>query len=133
MPSIDDVFASADYLRVADLNQKEHTLNINGYEIQEYDDGKRKPVLSFAGAKKKLVCNLTNARRIAMLHGDDLDGWLGKSITIMPDITEFQGKPTPCIRVKVGMVSQPEAAQAPVETAPTTSPELGDLDDEIPF
>ena len=44
-----------------------------------------KLVMTFEGAKKKLVLNKTNAIRVARLYGNDTDDWRGKTITLYFD------------------------------------------------
>ena len=81
-----------------------------------------------------MVCNKTNAERIALLHGGDTDGWLGKQIVIGPEMTNnLQGKAVLAIRVK-GLPTASAAAPA-AALAPTTAPVKADspFDDEIPF
>lgn len=41
-----------------------------------------KPVVWFFGARKGVVLSATLARQIAAIHGDDTDGWTGKSVTL---------------------------------------------------
>lgn len=45
----------------------------------------KKLVMSFEGAKKKLVVNKTNAQRIAKLYGGQTEDWIGKQITLYFD------------------------------------------------
>lgn len=90
---------SGDYLKAADLNDQEHTVVIAKVEVKEFDDG-NKLLLTFKDRKKGLVANKTNAGRIAMMHGDETDNWIGKEIILYVDIVDFQGKPTEAIRVR---------------------------------
>jgi hypothetical protein len=90
---------SGEYLKAADLQGHEPTVVIEKVELKEFDDG-NKFLITFAGKKKGLVANKTNASRIAMLYGDDTDAWLGKEIILYTDIVDFQGKPTEAIRVR---------------------------------
>jgi len=67
-------------------------------------DGKEfiKPLIRFKGAKKGWVLNRTNAKRIVLGlgFGTEMDGWIGKQITIYPTTCNaFGKKDTPCIRV----------------------------------
>ncbi len=90
-------------LKAEDLAGKARKLQIEKYEMVEFD-GAQKVVLTFSGAKKGLVLNVTNAHRIAInLGSDEMDDWIGKAITIYPTTTEFGGKTVPCIRVKEEM------------------------------
>ena len=53
-----------------------------------------KVAITFAGAKKKLVCNKTNAIRIAKMYGSNTDDWVGKAITLYFDTTIKFGRDT---------------------------------------
>lgn len=60
-----------------------------------------KPILKAKGAKKEWVLNKTNAKAIRRMHGDDMNGWSGKVVTIYRTTCNAFGDPnTPCIRVK---------------------------------
>lgn len=59
-----------------------------------------KPVLAFAGRKKKLVLNKTNATAIASLHGDDTGGWIGKPVTLYPTKTKCGRETVDCVRIR---------------------------------
>ncbi len=81
-------------------------------------DGELRPVLYFAGAKKGMVLNKTNAKRIAQMHGEDTDAWIGKQILIYPSETDLRGETVPCIRVKQDASAIPPATTAPTATQP---------------
>ena len=102
---LNDVFTSAS-LKASDLKGREVEVAIERYEIKDFDDG-NKIVLHFVGAEKTLICNKTNANTIADMHGTDIDGWVGKKITLFPTQTDFNGKQVPCIRVKIGGPAPP--------------------------
>ena len=95
---VSQVFAG-EYLAAADLQGQEHTVVIASVELKEFDDGD-KLLLTFQNRKKGLVANKTNSKRIAMLYGDETEGWVGKEIILYPDIVDYQGKPTEAIRVR---------------------------------
>ena len=98
MTNINQYFPQAEWIKVATLNGKEVVLTISDVTLQEYSDGNKAPALSFQGTNMKLGLNKTNAMRIAHLHGDETEGWIGKQITLVPSMTDFQGKPTPIDR-----------------------------------
>jgi hypothetical protein len=133
-----------DTLKAADLQGYEANVVIASVEQKKFDNG-NKLILKFIGKKKALVCNKTNAKRIAMMHGTNTDAWTGKPITLYVDIVDFQGEPTEAIRVRVERpsVARPadhgdrvpdpistgiseRAPQPPVRRA-------ADPDDDIPF
>lgn len=86
-------------LKAADLAGREHELSIESVEIVEFSDGK-KLGLRFVGKQKGLALNKTNYAVIANALSDETDNWIGKSIIIYPTVTDYQGTPTPCIRVR---------------------------------
>lgn len=101
MPSLDDIYETkSNYLRVDDLNNQKVHVTIKSSAVETVGEDK-KIVLDFQeGSGKRLALNVTNARMIAMLVGtEDHTSWVGMRITLKPDITTYQGKPTRCIRV----------------------------------
>lgn len=117
-----------DTLKAADLQGHEIPVIISDVTMKKFDNG-NKLVLTFDGKKKALVCNKTNANRIAHYYGTNTDLWVGKEVILFPDLVDFQGKSVEAIRVK----ARPKQR---VETAPQRmqeQPAMADLDDEIPF
>lgn len=53
-----------------------------------------KVVLTFKGAKKRLVCNKTNVQAIKSHHGKSVKDWLGKQITVKYDPSVKFGRET---------------------------------------
>lgn len=95
---ISSVFGG-DSLKAADLQGHEPTVIISGVEMKKFDNG-NKLVLSFQGKKKNLVCNKTNANRIAHAYGTNTDNWIGKEITLFTDLVDFQGNTVEAIRIR---------------------------------
>jgi hypothetical protein len=78
-----------------------------------------------------LVCNKTNANRIAHAFGTNTDNWIGQEITLFTDLVDFQGKAVEAIRVRA---KKPIAAAPPVRQASADIGRGGDLPNEpIPF
>ena len=102
--NINDAYPSK-YLKASDLNGKNVTVTIKSSELEEFDKEK-KIVLSFANTEKLMVLNKTNARTIAQLHGQEIDDWSGKRITLCARDIEFQGGMVPALRV---LAQKPEA------------------------
>lgn len=101
MVSINEAFPNK-YLKADDLQGREVSVVISGAEIEEVGQKKdRRLVLYFRGKEKGMVCNKTNAGRIAFFYGDDTEGWTGQPIILYAEMVEFQGKPTWGLRVKV--------------------------------
>ena len=128
-----DVFASK-YLSAADLRDRDATVTIERVEIEKMPSGEKKPALFFEGKAKGFLLNRTNFNTIAeVLGADDTDDWSGRSITLYPTETEFQGRMVDCIRVR-----RRKAPAAPEWQEPAPPPiretEPADLDDnEVPF
>ena len=87
---------------------------IESIEVVEFDEGP-KLRLNFKGKEKHLICNKTNARTIASMHGNDTDGWVGKEIVLYNDPNVAMGD-----KVVGGIRVQYQVA-------------TDDLDDDIPF
>ena len=96
--NIDDAYPSK-YLSAEDLRGGEPTVVIAtaDYELVGQE---QKIVLTFQGKKKAMVCNKTNAKRIAFMYGNETDDWIGREVVLCSEFTTFQGKPTQALRVK---------------------------------
>lgn len=125
---ISKVFPSK-YVASVDLNGKTVTLTIKSVTMEEmitHDNKKvNKPVVWFEKATKGFVLNLTNAKIIAHLYGDDTDLWTGKRIAIYPTRVKAFGQMQDAIRVREEI---PSTAK-PVATAPQIE-EHADIDDD---
>lgn len=110
---IDQAFPSK-YVTSGDFkHQGAVTVTIRGMAIEDVGDGETKPVLYFSEAKKGMVLNVTNARIIAQVLGDDeTDNWVGQQITLGVTSVPFQGKLVDAIRVQ-----QPIAVAAPAASS----------------
>ena len=104
----------SDYLAAVEFGGKDVTLTINGVTVEELKmrggASDRKPVISFAETKKKLVCNKTNADSIAQLYGTEAKGWAGKRITLYPTKTQCGRDTVDCIRIRETVPASPVAA-----------------------
>ena len=82
-------FFAGDYVSWPELKMKDVTLTIRSFSHEDVrmPGGKKekRPVISFLEAEKKWIVNKTNARIIASLHGDIVQQWVGKKITLYPD------------------------------------------------
>lgn len=121
---LDELFPSK-YLKASDLDG-DTTLTIEGVttESMKTKDGKEeeKPVLLFAESKP-MVMNVTNARAIATLYGDDTDTWGGKQITLYTAEVSAFGETTAAIRVRDAKAMQRKAGKS----APVASGNGADL------
>jgi hypothetical protein len=92
------------WLKASDLGDTDHTVTIESVQTQMIGQGeqaKLKLVLKFREFPKPLVCNLTNARAIAKLYGDETDEWIGKRVTLWvnPDV-QFGSEIVEAIRIR---------------------------------
>ncbi len=129
---INTVF-SGDTLKAADLQGHEPTVIISAVTMKKFDNG-NKLVISFEGKKKTLVCNKTNAKRIANVFGSNTDQWIGNEITLYTDQVDFQGGLVDAIRVKAKRQA-PQQQQRVATPLPAQAPMNGAVldDTEIPF
>ena len=112
---VSELFPS-NFLKDSDLGGRQVPVVIESWEQVDIGEDKGKFVLNFVGKSKSLVCNRTNAAAIAVLHGEDTDGWIGKKIVLFPTSTTYMGKPCGCIRI-----------------LPPPAPVAATAEDNIPF
>lgn len=90
--NVNDI-SNSNNLKVDDLQAKKVAVTIEAIEMKEFTrkDGNgvdRKFVMSLEGKIKRFVCNITNARMIAMLtDSNDTDDWIGRRIYLQPTMT----------------------------------------------
>lgn len=129
---INSLFPS-NYLKAADLQGQARRVTIASCAPEPLGQGETKPVLRFAGIPRGLVLNRTNAAVLAAALGTETTAWCGQPVELYPDVTMFQGRATPCIRVRVAAGAAvpfaagavfPAAAPEPVPppVAPTPPP-----------
>lgn len=95
---ISDIYSTC--LKAADLNGQDLTVTIDGGEVRTLDDGKRKLLIKFRELQQPLLLNVTNARQIARLHGEEVTLWKGKQIILYRTVTMFGSREVDCIRVR---------------------------------
>jgi hypothetical protein len=98
MAKISEQFSNA-YLKTEDFDSKGTVLVVSSVGTDDIG-GDEKLVVHFDNEDKGLPLNKTNALAIADICGDDTDDWRGKSIEVYRDTTMFNGKRTPCLRVR---------------------------------
>ena len=118
------------YLRAADLEGRQVTVEIANVELEEVGTGEEpKPVLYFQGKAKGVVLNKTNAHTLSAVYGDDTDDWIGQGVTLFSAHVDFQGRSVEAIRVKIPPRKPVAKKPIPFDEA-TANPAI---DDEIPF
>jgi F0F1-type ATP synthase alpha subunit len=103
---LNEVFPS-NYIKSEDLQGRDVPVTISQATMEKLGDD-TKLVLHFQGKTKGMVCNKTNANRIAYLYGDDTDAWEGKEIVLTSEFVEFQGRTVKGLRVKPPSNPQPQ-------------------------
>lgn len=119
MSDIMNMFPSK-YLKASDLEGRSVTVTISHIKMEDISRGDEKPVLYFQGKTKGLVLNVTNAKKIAGLHGRDSNNWKGAEIALYETEVEFQGDTVPAIRVRAAPLRTNGEAQ--VKRAPAHDP-----------
>ena len=141
MTSIDELSPPSNSLKAADLDGSEATLTIKSYVVKEFDevdkktgDGftVRKPIFSFEETEKTFVCNKTNRETIAHVYGKEMDGWIGKPITLFPTMVSFGDKMVEAIRVRVLRAGNKPPKFLKSKGGHPFAPD-SELDDGIPF
>lgn len=97
-------FKGAQYLTAEDLGGRHPTVKIVSYEAREFEDSegqtKPKPVLYFEGKQKGLALNRTNMELLESCFGsDEMDDWVGHSITLGTEKVRVGGQQTQGIRI----------------------------------
>lgn len=129
--NINNAFPSK-YVKASEVPEEGLTLTIDRVEVEDVDGkGGHKPVVYFRKAKKGLVLNVTNSKKIQQILGSpDTDDWNGRTVTLYQSETEFQGDTVPCIRVRAAKNGSTPAEQ-PKPEPPRARQEL--TDDDVPF
>ena len=107
-------FYQSPWLSLPDLAGRAVRVAISEVRVEEMKqrDGTkaRKAVLSFSGKKKRLICNVSQARAAVEAWGDDLERWIGKQAILQPGKAE-NGKDTIMLIPVPPAAPEPPAAQ----------------------
>lgn len=119
MSRVSEVFQSR-FLKAIDLlddesgEYREPKVTIEGVQVEDLPSrngqNQSQPVLYFAGKKKVLPLNKTNATILQDQLGDEMDDWKGKVIQLYVTTTTFEGAQKQVIRIKPK--GKPRAARA---------------------
>lgn len=116
------------YICNADLKGKDRTLTIARFEIEEMfanNQKRSRPVLYFKEAKKGLVVNSTINGVMCRLHGQEMESWVGKRVTLYPTVDDRGGGGAKdVVRVRPTIPPEPKpAAEPPAAPNPATTTE----------
>lgn len=101
MARVGDIYKGGDFLVTEDLGGQLLTGVIKSAEVRTIGDTD-KIVISFENHEKVWPCNATNSKTLAKLFdSDETDNWIGRTVILRPDVTNFGGKQVGCIRVDV--------------------------------
>ena len=119
--NVNDIYGG-NFVKAEHLHGQDATVQVSAVTVEEVgDDGEKKKqvVLAFAGMDKRLGCNATNATTIAAMYGDEIEAWIGQSVTLFPTTCQFGAKTVACIRVRpmppqgVAQVASQQAVAVP--------------------
>ena len=119
--NLDNLYPSK-WLKASDLKGQTVPVTISRVLLEDIGDDAGKPVIYFHGRDKGLVLNKTNAMSIGLVHGQETDGWVGKTIELFPTVVMFQGQNVPAIRVRPVAAAYTEAYGAPERPVPPMGP-----------
>lgn len=118
--NIEDVFPSK-YLSAADIRDDEPIVTIGTVGFENVGEDRRL-VIHFQEMNKPMICNKTNAKRIAyIVNNNDTDNWIGKQVKLYEEMVDFQGAIKPAIRIKAPPKAQ-QARPAPPGSKATNLP-----------
>lgn len=96
---------SGRFVEAADFGDAAPTVVVEAVNLEEIPDPetgvvRERWVIAFKGKKKPWVLNRTNAECLTAMFGRDVDGWIGKAVTLCSEQVRLGGKTVPGIRVK---------------------------------
>lgn len=95
------VFPS-DYFKGSDVESDPLVLTMGKVKIEQVGrDKDERPVVRFQEDDRGLVLNATNNNFLIEAFGRESDGWFGHQIELYAIQTEFAGKPTVGLRVRL--------------------------------
>jgi len=99
----DELYDGA-FLKAGDLKGKKWTLTIKSVDIYELEGAKGKQkrgVIEFEKTPKLIAINKINGLCLKAMFGRQVQGWVGRRVTIFPDVVKEAGKMQgePCIRI----------------------------------
>jgi hypothetical protein len=140
------------FLKATDIAGEKKVRIKNVTEEKVGPDKEPKLVAWFTNLTQGFVLNRTNNRILREAFGDETDGWAGKIIVLFSSMTDFRGRMTPGLRVRIpppkgdgraaAQPAKPAAKPVVVDedldaeppAKPAAKPSLADeLDDEIPW
>ena len=130
MPEITEYYSGGSTLKPHDIDD-ELTATIESWRSKTWDDGNKSLYLKLEGIEQEFRCNVSNMKRIGEMFGTDIDGWIGKTISLLPDKTKNpQGAMIDTIIVRVRKTARNAPKGRPVHDE-RNPPD--DFNDDVPF
>jgi hypothetical protein len=127
------------YLKTTDLQGRRPNVQIDRVTYEDVD-GDMRYILYFIGKAKGLILNVTNTRTLLDALGDESDHWQGATLELFAIDTEFQGRATKGLRLRLVDAEPQQQQQRPQQqqqqqAAPNqaTGNHQAIDEDEIPF
>ena len=73
-------------------------LTVASAGVETFENGDRKLAVGFKETPSKLVLNATNQKAFTKEYGDEMDGWIGKPVRLVPVEVTFKGEMVPSIK-----------------------------------
>lgn len=125
---INEVYQSdSEFIKAEDIGNNFWTLTIKAHDVKKFTDGSSKIFLTFNEWDKGLVLNVTNARAIAELYGNNPNAWVNQQIMLFTVMTTYEGQNKPGVRVRAPQAPmQPQAApRQPGQMQPQANTNMG--------
>lgn len=123
------------YLEVNDLNGGDLTVTLDRFEEEEmpdFDDPKvkiTKPVAYFREKCKPVVFGVYLCKTMETMHGEDMEGWVGKPITFFVEQRPVYGEPKLCLGIRITIAGPHGKPVGAPSTPPPTPDELKELEE----
>jgi F0F1-type ATP synthase alpha subunit len=136
MPDINKMYPSK-YLKSSDLQGGQFTMVIDRIVHEKVVENEpEKWCIYFSGKERGMVLNKTNALVLANGLGDDTDLWIGKSVLLFTEKTNFNGRTVDGLRLAPTSgepaVHQPQPVVV-AQNPPLSSGPPPNNDDDLPF
>jgi hypothetical protein len=114
-------YTKSKWLHGADLTPGQNlTLTINEASEHTFDDGSKRPVVSFLEIEQSLALNKTQTATLIALFGANAGGWAMQRVDLMAVPSNYAGKPTIIVRAAVPTFNGQQMGQLPAAAPATT-------------
>lgn len=131
-----DLLFPSKYAKAADLRGKPAVVIIESIDpradlVMQGGRKDKKPVVRIKGWNKEWILNVTNARAIAQVYGNEVTGWIGKAVVIVAKRVEAKGEMVDALRVDADATRRVLAKKSgAVATPPPVEPEEAPNDED---